>query len=52
MGHTTPPLRVGFDGVNGYAEPDEFEIDHHEKVEVLAAKLPGASEFSFSATAT
>ena len=36
MGHTTPPLRVGFDGVKGYAVPDKFEIDHHERVEVLA----------------
>ena len=36
MGHTTPPLRVGFDGVNGYAHPDLFEIEHHERVEVFA----------------
>jgi hypothetical protein len=36
MGHTTPPLRVGFDGVKGYADPDKFEIDHHERVEVFA----------------
>ena len=36
MGHTTPPLRVGFHDVKGYAVPDKFEIDHHERVEVLA----------------
>jgi|SRR5580700_5321966 hypothetical protein len=25
MGHTTPPLRVGFDGVKGYAVPDKLK---------------------------
>jgi len=32
MGHTTPPLRVGYDGVKGYKGPDRFEIDHHERI--------------------
>jgi hypothetical protein len=36
MGHTTPPLRVGFGGVKGYADPDKFEIDYRERVEVFA----------------
>jgi hypothetical protein len=53
MGHSTPPLRIGFQNGQGYAVPDMFERERREIVEVrvetaCSVRFDRKSQYFFS----